>query len=76
MVLCPGYLFPTVQRRLSHTTALGQFCSGMGSVLLLSLRGDVGKGVGVQPHTLAGAGGAHICAASCSPWDLLSAEAD
>lgn len=34
------------------------------------------EGVGVQPHALAGAGGAHICAASCSPWDLLSAEAD
>lgn len=34
------------------------------------------KGVGVQPHAPAGAGGAHICAASCLPWDLLSAEAD
>lgn len=39
-------------------------------------RGDAGKGVGVQPPALAGAGGAHICAASCSPRDLLSAEAD
>lgn len=29
-----------------------------------------------QPRTLAGVGGAHICAISCSPQDLLSAEAD
>lgn len=54
----------------------GQFRSGAGSVSLLSPQGDAGKGVGVQPRAPAGAGGAHICAASCSPWDLLSAQAD
>lgn len=49
---------------------------GMGLVSPPSPPGDAGKGVGAQPRALAGAGGARICAASCSPQDLLSAEAD
>ena len=45
-------------------------------VWVQSPQGDGGKGAEAWGRTPAGVGGAHICATSCSPWDLLSADAD
>lgn len=75
-VPCHDTAAPPSRGVRSCTTTLGQLRSGVGLVSPPSPPGDAGKGVGAQPRSLAGAGGARICAASCSPQDLLSAEAD